>query len=51
MEKLDKNQLESYLKIEAERICNIDAPRNSNQSLRDKDETVSSMTFTTSNFI
>ncbi|MDM8173285.1 MULTISPECIES: hypothetical protein [Olivibacter] len=51
MEKFNKSLLESYLRIEAECICTIDAPRESNQHLRDGDETVSSMTFTTSNFI
>lgn len=51
MKNLDKQLLENYLNIEAERVCNIDAKPEFNRNLGDQDETVSSMTFTTSNFI
>lgn len=52
MEKFDKQLLESYLKIETERICSIDAqPALGIHLANGKDETVSSMTFTTSNFM
>lgn len=52
MEKFDRQLLESYLNIETERICNIDARSALGAILTDgNDETVSSMTFTTSNFI
>lgn len=52
MEKFDKQLLESYLRIETERVCSIDARPALNIHLGyGKDETVSSMTFTTSNFM
>ncbi|MFC6100270.1 hypothetical protein [Olivibacter domesticus] len=52
MEIFDRQLLESYLRIETERICSIDArPALGTHLANGKDETASSMTFTTSNFI